>query len=137
MLVTMQGAGGSAATAVQAVADEEFRAMASGDVAAFLRLLAADVVFLPPNEAPKSGSAVAPWIEEFLRGYTVEFQLHHHDDVFLAGSWALLRTSFRWRVAPRAAGDALVRLGSTVRLFRQDAGVWKLAREIWATYPTS
>jgi ketosteroid isomerase-like protein len=126
------------ATAVKAVADEEFRAMARGDLAAFLRLLAPDVVFFPPNESPKSGSAVAPWIGEFLSGYTVDFQQYHHDDVFLADRWALLRTSFKWRVAPRAGGDALVRLGNTVRLFRQDdKGVWQLAREIWTTYPAT
>jgi ketosteroid isomerase-like protein len=126
------------ATAVKAVADEEFRAMARGDLAAFLRLLAPDVVFFPPNEPPRSGSAVAPWIGEFLSGYTVDFQQYHHDDVLLSDRWALLRTSFKWRVAPRAGGDALVRLGNTVRLFRQDdKGVWQLAREIWTTYPAT
>jgi ketosteroid isomerase-like protein len=138
MPVTAEMNAGSAAAAVQAVADDEFRAMASGDVAAFLRILAPDVVFFPPNEAPKSGPGVAPWIGEFLRGYTVEFQQHRHDDVLLADTWALLRTSFSWRVAPRAGGDAVVRLGNTVRLFRRDdAGAWQLAREIWTTYPAT
>jgi ketosteroid isomerase-like protein len=124
-----------AARAVRGVADEEFTAMAKGDIKSFLGLLAPDVIFFPPNEPPKSGSAVAPWIHEFLRGYTVEFQQHQHDDVFLADGWALLRTGFRWQVTPRAGGDALVRLGNTVRLFRQDdTGAWQLAREIWTTY---
>ena len=129
---------GTAAKAVESVADEEFRAMAAGDVGAFLRILAPDVVFFPPNEPPKSGSAVAPWIGQFLSGYTVEFQERHHDEVLLGHEWALLRTSFRWRVAPRAGGDAFVRLGNTVRLLRQDArGTWQLAREIWTTYPAT
>jgi ketosteroid isomerase-like protein len=127
-----------AASAVKAVADEEFAAMAKGDVTAFLGLLAPDVMFFPPNEPPKFGSAVAPWIREFLSGYRVEFQQHQHDDVLLTDHWALLRTGFRWRVAPRAGGDALVRLGNTVRLFQQDdSGAWQLAREIWTTYPAT
>jgi ketosteroid isomerase-like protein len=29
-------------------------------------------------------------------------------------------------------------MGNTVRLFRQDeSGTWKLAREIWTTYPAA
>ncbi len=39
----------SVSAAVKGVADAEFRAMTSGDVAAFLRMLAPDVVFFPPN----------------------------------------------------------------------------------------
>jgi ketosteroid isomerase-like protein len=136
MAVAAETDAGHAAVAVKALADEEFRTMASGDVPAFLRILAPDVAFFPPNEPPKTGSAVAPWIGDFLSGYTVEFQQQHHDEVLLADDWALLRTGFRWRVAPRAGGDAVVRLGNTVRLFRRDdAGAWRLAREIWTTYP--
>ena len=123
---------------VLAVADEEFRAMTGAEVASFLRILAPDVVFFPPNDSPKAGSEVAPWIGAFLEGYTVEFEEHRHDDILLTDTWAALRTSFRWRVCPRAGGDAVVRLGNTVRLFRRSsAGPWKLAREIWTTYPES
>ena len=111
--------------------------MAAGDVDGFLRILTPDAVFFPPNVAPKSGAAVAPWISEFLNGYNVEFQEHRHDEVLVAEQWALLRTSFRWRVTPLLSGDAFVRLGNTVRVFRQDSTQsWRLAREIWTTYPT-
>jgi ketosteroid isomerase-like protein len=138
MPVTLETAGDTPAAAVLAVADEEFRAMASGDVAAFLHVLAPDVVFFPPNDAPKSGQKIAPWIGEFLKGYAVEFEQHQHDDVLVADNWAVLCTSFRWRVSPRAGGDALLRLGNTVRLFRRhEAGAWQLAREIWTTYPAT
>jgi ketosteroid isomerase-like protein len=126
------------AAEVQGVADDEFRAMASGDVAAFLDLLSPDVVFFPPNEAPRSGSAVAPWIGQFLSGYTVEFLRHRHDECFLAEGQALLRTSFKWRVTPRAGGEDLVRQGNTMRVFRQDeTGAWRLTREIWTIYPAT
>jgi len=127
-----------AAAAVRAVADDEFRAMATGDVEAFARLLAPDAIFFPPNEPPKSGPAVAPWIGAFLGAYGVCFEEQHHDDVLLADGWALLRTGFRWKVTPRAGGEAIDRLGNTVRVFRQDeAGAWRLAREIWTTYPAT
>jgi ketosteroid isomerase-like protein len=126
------------AAGVLAVADDEFRAMGSADITSFLRLLAPDVVFFPPNDSPKSGCEVAPWIREFLEGYAVDFEEHHHDDVLLFGSWAFLRTRFRWKVSPRGGGDPLVRLGNTVRLFRRsDTEAWQLAREIWTTYPES
>jgi len=128
----------SSVSAVTGVADEEFHAMACGDVAAFLRILAPDVVFFPPNEVPKSGAAVATWIGAFLTGYEVEFLQHAHDEVLLAEDWALLRTSFRWKVVARASREDFVRLGNTVRVFRrQEDGRWQLAREIWTTYPAT
>jgi ketosteroid isomerase-like protein len=128
----------SAVAAVKATADDEFRAMATGDVAAFERLLAPDATFFPPNEPPKSGPAVVPWIGAFLGAYVVLFEEQHHDDVLLANGWALLRTGFRWKVTPRTGGAAIDRLGNTVRVFRQDeAGAWRLSREIWATYPAT
>ena len=134
----MQAGSEEAATAVRAVADEEFDAMAKGDVAAFLRLLAPDAVFFPPNEPPKSGPEVAPWIGGFLSGFTVQFQERRHEDVLLGERWAALRTDFRWKVAPKGPGDAIVRRGTTVRLLRQDdGGAWRLAREIWTTYPAA
>lgn len=124
--------------AVEAVADEEFQTMERGDTPGFLRLLAPDAVFFPPNEPPKSGAAVEPWIGEFLTQYTVRFEQHRHEDVVLGDRWAVLSTSFRWRVTPRDGGDAIIRLGNTVRLFRHsDLGAWQLAREIWSTYPAT
>ena len=112
--------------------------MAAGDLDGFLRVLTPDVVFFPPNVAPKSGAEVEPWIREFLNDYAVEFQEHHHDEVLVAAQWALLRTSFRWKVGHRASGDGSIRLGNTVRVFRQDsANSWRLAREIWTTYPAA
>ena len=126
------------AAAVKAVADDEFRAMANGEVDAFARLLAPDAIFFPPNEPPKSGPAVAPWIGGFIGAYAVSFVERHHDDVLLADGWALLRTGFWWKVTPRAGGEAIDRLGNTVRVFRQDeAGAWRLSREIWTTYPAT
>jgi ketosteroid isomerase-like protein len=128
----------NAAATVKAIADEEFQAMARGDVASFLGLLAPDVAFFPPNTPPKSGSAVEPWIAEFLADFSVEFQQCQHHETLLGAGWAELRTAFRWKVTPRRGGEAVVRMGNTVRLFRQDeSGTWKLAREIWTTYPAT
>jgi ketosteroid isomerase-like protein len=125
-----------ATEALQAVGDEEFRLMETGDVDAFLALLSSDVLFLPPNDSPKAREAVAPWIRRFIDGFSVKFLEHSHDETLLLGDWALLRTSFRWRVTPRAGGEALVRLGTTLRVFRREpAAPWRLAREIWNTYP--
>jgi ketosteroid isomerase-like protein len=126
------------AAAVTAVADDEFRAMETGDVAALARLLAPDAIFFPPNEPPKSGATVAPWLGDFLRAFAVRFEERHHDDVLLADGWAVLRTGFRWKVTPRSGGAAIDRRGNTVRVFRQDAaGAWRLSREIWTTYPAT
>lgn len=136
--VASRTARSAVAAAVEAVADEEFRSMARGDVTAFLGILAPDVLFFPPNEPPRSGAGVGPWIAEFLGSHTVEFQEHHHDEVLLGQDWALLRTRFRWRVVPRNGGDGFVRLGNTVRVFRQgESGAWQLAREIWTTHPAT
>jgi ketosteroid isomerase-like protein len=97
----------SGAEAVCALADEEFRAMESADVPAFMALLAPDVLFLPPNDRPKEGGGVAPWIREFLKGFGVVFQGRSHEELLRLGEWAVLRTSFRWRVAaPVSTGDA-------------------------------
>ena len=110
--------------------------MERGELAPLLGLLASDVVFFPPNDSPKAGDAVAPWLGDFMTRAIVQFQEYTHDEVVASGDWALLRTSFRWRVVPRSGGDAPLRLGTTMRLFRRDAaGDWRLAREIWNTYP--
>jgi hypothetical protein len=106
----MQTASENAAAAVRAIADQEFQAMADGNVAAFLGLLAPDVAFFPPSTPPKSGSAVEPWIAEFLAGFSVKFQQWQHDETLLGAGWAVLRTGFRWQVAPRGGGEALVRM---------------------------
>jgi ketosteroid isomerase-like protein len=135
MSVASQDACRAISEAVETVADEEFRVMEAGDVSRFLDLVTDDVIFFPPNSSPKTGDAVAPWIAEFLQGYTVAFQERRHDELLTSDDWAVLRTSFRWRVAPRAGGDGFVRRGNTVRVFRRAGnGSWQLAREIWNTF---
>jgi ketosteroid isomerase-like protein len=137
MAETLGNVDESSAQAVYAVADEEFHVMESGNAAAFVALLAPDAIFLPPNDSPKEGAAVGPWMAEFLEGFKVHFQEREHEEIVMLGEWAVLRTSFRWSVVPRTEGDALVRFGNTVRFFRRGrTGSWRLAREIWNTYPT-
>jgi ketosteroid isomerase-like protein len=128
----------SSEAAVRAVADEELRAMESGDLAGFLKLLADDAVFFPPNSPPVAGAAVAPWIGEFLEAYRVTFETFRHEELLFLGEWAVLRTSFRWKVVSRTGQDSFLRLGTTVRTFRRTrTSVWRLAREIWNTYALS
>jgi len=121
--------------AVTAVADQEFGFMERGELASLLGLLASDAVFFPPNDSPKTGNAVGPWLQDFMNRAIVHFR---HDEVVTHGEWAVLRTSFQWRVVPRSGEEATARRGTTLRMFRRDAaGAWRLAREIWNTYAES
>ena len=115
-----------------AVTDREVAAVRDEDHAAYLCILADDAVFLPPSLLPKGGEELRRWLDEFLRGFAVEWLDFVHEEVSVEGDLAYHVYLYRWRVTPRSGGEGIISQGKGMHILRrQPDGSWKIAREIW------
>ena len=106
------------------------RATAAGVVDTVLGLMSEDVVFLMPGKPPMKGrSTFEKGLRGFLKSHRVDSsgevqEVEVSDD--LAYCWALLTV----RMTPHSSGDANVRSGSALSIFReQTSGSWALVRD--------
>jgi uncharacterized protein (TIGR02246 family) len=107
------------------------RATAAGDVAAVLRLMSKDVVFLVPGRPPIQGR------DEFEKGLRGLLQSHRIEssgkieEIRVADDLAYSWTSLIVRVTPLSGGDGMERSGSALSIFRKQAdGIsWLLVRD--------
>lgn len=100
----------------------------AGDTAKVLSLMADDVVFTVPGQAPfgKAEFAAASRAQQGMKidgsAEIVELQV--------LGDWAFLRNRIDISVTPPGAAQAMRRTGYTLTLLRKDAGGrWLLARD--------
>jgi uncharacterized protein (TIGR02246 family) len=106
------------------------RATAAGDVDAVLGLMAEDAVFLVAGQPPMRGRAA---FERGLRGVLAGHRIESQGDIQevevcgnLAYTWTLLTV----RVMPIEGGEAKVRSGSALSIYRKLAnGSWVLTRD--------
>jgi uncharacterized protein (TIGR02246 family) len=116
--------------AIRDVVAQWHRATAVGDVDTVLRLMSEDVVFLVPGKPPMTGGST------FEKGLRALLKSHRVDstgevqEVQVSGDltycWSLLTV----RMTPVSGGDANVRSGSTLSIFRKQAsGTWALVRD--------
>ena len=105
-------------------------ATAAGDVETVLGLMAEDVVFLVPGQAPMKGRSA---FEKGLRGLLTSHRLESTSDiqeVYVSGDlgycWSLLTV----RITPLSAGNAVVRKGSALSIVRKRANEeWVVVRD--------
>lgn len=103
----------------------------AGNVDAVLELMAPDVVFLVPGQAPMVGR------EPFAKGLRNMLESHRIDSVStieeieVSGDLAYCRTSLAVTVTPHTQGKPpMRRSGHTLTILRQDAdGRWRLTRD--------
>jgi ketosteroid isomerase-like protein len=132
----MRGSSDDLAEAL-ATARREAAVMAAGDIEAYLDLLAADAIYLPPNSAPKSGSELRAWLGEFLRTFVVQWLSYEDGATTLSGDLAVHDYAYEWRVTPRAGGQSVLGRGKGIQvLHRVSGGSWKFLRNIWNATPT-
>ena len=100
----------------------------AGDTAKVLSLMADDVVFTVPGQAPfgKAEFAAASRAQQGMKidgsAEIVELQV--------LGDWAFLRNRLDMSITPPGATKAMRRAGYTLTLLRKDAGGrWLLARD--------
>ena len=105
-------------------------ATAAGDVDAVLRLMADDVVFLTPGNPPMKGKhAFETGLRNVLAGHRIQSS-GEVQEVQVSGSLAYSWTSLEVRIAPLSGGEALVRKGAALSVFRKRPdGSWVLVRD--------
>ena len=109
---------------------EWHRATASGDVDTVLNLMAEDVVFLVCGRPPMTGRSA------FEQGFRSILKTHRIDssgeiqECEVSGDLAYTRTMLTVRITPLSGGDANVRSGNALSIFRKQAdGSWLLVRD--------
>jgi uncharacterized protein (TIGR02246 family) len=106
-------------------------ATAAGDVDTILGLMAEDVVFLVPGKPAMRGrSAFEQGLRALLASHRVE-STGEIQEIEVSGDLAYCWTHLTVRIVALAgAGDAPVRTGSTLSIFRKlPSGAWVLARD--------
>ncbi|MEN3366135.1 MAG: hypothetical protein V7606_3409 [Burkholderiales bacterium] len=105
-------------------------ATAEGDVDTVLGLMAEDVVFLVPGQAPMRGRST---FERGLRGLLTTHRIESTGDVQevqVSGDLAYCWTVLNVRVVPLAGGDPVSRSGSALTILRKQAnGAWVVVRD--------
>jgi len=122
--------------AILALTDEEAAAIAAGDLARYLPLLADDAVFMPPNSREKTGKDLRDWLAEFLRDVAIEYHSLRHGETLVAGDLACHVFNCSWTATPKSTSKpALLYFKGLHLLRRQPYGSWKITREIWNLSP--
>jgi uncharacterized protein (TIGR02246 family) len=114
------------------------RATAAGDVDTVLGLMAEDVVFLVAGQPPMRGRDA---FEHGLRGLLTQHRIESTgevQEVEVSGSLAYCWTNLTVRVVPLSRGDATVRRGSALSIFRKLSNdSWVLTRDANLLSPSS
>jgi uncharacterized protein (TIGR02246 family) len=116
--------------AIRNLVEQWHRVTAAGDVDTVLRLMAEDVVFLMAGKPPMKGrSTVALGLRGLLTSHRVDSR-GEVQEVEVSGDLACCWTLLTVRVTPLSGGDAKVRSGSALSIFRkQTNGSWVLVRD--------
>ena len=103
------------------------RATAAGDVDTVLGLMAEDVVFLVAGQPPMRGrKAFEHGLRSLLTNNRIE-STGEVEEVEVSGDLAYSWTKLTVQVVPLSGGDAMVRTGSALSIFRkQSNGSWVL-----------
>jgi uncharacterized protein (TIGR02246 family) len=106
------------------------RATGAGDVDTILGFMAEDAVFLVAGQPPMKGRAA---FERGLRQVLAEHRVESSgevQEVEVSGDLAYSWTHLTVKVIPRKGGNAMVRSGSALSVFRkQPNGSWVLTRD--------
>lgn len=136
LLLVLASGGGTATPDVQAdiaavkkVREQAVAAQNAGDFEAFSALMADDIIFMPPNLPAAIGKEGlrALWAVRWAP-FRYEVTLHH-DEVIVAGDWAIHRGRIIGRRIPKAGGEPEeVKRKAIDILRRQPDGSWMHAR---------
>lgn len=111
----------------------------SNNLNQFVATITDDVVYVAPNTPVLVGKAV---VREWVRGYLDAYQTRWEkktEEFIVRGDLAYERYSYKSVDTPRASGPAagtgvVTDQGSGLNIYRRGVdGVWKLARDSWAS----
>ncbi len=103
---------------------------AAGDVEGVLELIAEDAVFLTPGHPPIEGRArFETGLRKVLATHRIE-STGNVREVVVAGDLAYCVTDLTVRMTPQSGGEANVRSGYAMSIFRRRPdGTWQLSRD--------
>jgi uncharacterized protein (TIGR02246 family) len=105
------------------------RATAAADVDAVLRLVAADVVFLVPGQAPFGRAEFEKALRAILKTHRIEAR-GEIQEVQVSGNMAFCWSFLHVRILPLSAGREAARSGYALSILqKQQSGVWQIARD--------
>src|SRR3954451_4339552 len=112
-------------------------AVNAGDLVCLLSLMADDVVFLSPGQAPFGRDGFSPAFSAAHQQAWVNC-VSELEDVVVVGEVAYTRAQDSLSVTPRAGGDAMQLAGHRLTVYRkQPDGRWLLARDAHTLSPVA
>jgi len=104
-------------------------AMAAGDAAPLVNLMAEDVVFLTPGQPPIRGrDAFVTAFQAALKRFRID-PVSEVQEIQIAGDLAYCWTHITVTMTPINGGAAARRSGYTLTILRKQAGAWVIARD--------
>jgi uncharacterized protein (TIGR02246 family) len=118
--------------AIEAVREQEIRALRAGAADSFLAVLTSDAVIMPPNEAMLAGTeAVRTWHQNFANQFSVDGR-YVEAEVTVLGDWAIERYDGVMRFTPKGGGAPVEHQLKGIHVYRrQPDGSWRIAQDIW------
>ena len=101
---------------------------AKGDVQALLGMLADDVVFLTPGNAPFGRKEFEAGFRQVSSKATIDTQ-QDVKEVRASADLAYARSHIRVTMKPKDGKPPLVTEGDVLTVFRKDGGRWRIARD--------
>ena len=125
--------------AIRELASGMAKAEMSGDAEFLTRMLAPDIVIMPPGVPALEGiEACARWMRGVLADVQREFTAdltYSTAEITVSGDWAFERGTYCQTLTSRASGDVSEETGTYLRVyFNAGDGPWKVARIIWNMY---
>jgi len=120
--------------AVHRAHDRYLAAINANDLDAFLATVTDDIVFVAPNTPMMVGmSEVEPWVRGYFEAVETAWDKTSIEIVVTDG-WAFERYSYLAVDTPHEGGRPSVDTGNGINIYRVGTdGVWRVARDAWAT----
>jgi uncharacterized protein (TIGR02246 family) len=99
----------------------------SGDAQKVLSLMAEDVIFLVPGEAPMRKADFAAG-QSALKDFEFEAK-SEIQEIEVKGDWAYMWSRLAVTMTPKKGGAPMKRAGHTLSILRKQNGVWLLCRD--------
>ena len=118
--------------AVKRVREQAVAAINAGDVDALVALATDDIVWMPQDKATSIGKEAfrlywAGLLEQFVFDRTLS-----HDEVIVAGDWAIHRSTLEGTMTPKFGGEPMSHSAKAIDILRrQPDGSWRHARIIF------
>jgi len=114
--------------AIRELIDTWLRASKAGDREVVLSLMAEDVVFLQPGQAPMRGRAGFAAAQKAMNDVDIDAS-SEIQEIRILGDWAYCWNRLTVVVSPRNGGASIKRAGDVLSLLQKQSGRWVIVRD--------